>query len=190
MVLTLAKMLAMKVIKIEEGAISVYGRPMVLIPAETLILFHETLESKVGEEEADRTMFEIGEALTIESTRRYIRKKDELRPVFKKTTTGDPAIEMGREVFRMSGMGDTKIIEVTKNSDKFVVETRNSPVALEYLRSHGKSSKPVCSFLRGMMSGVLCGSGQSGYTSRESKCKAMGVSGECAFEFVRNEKRG
>ena len=132
-------------------------------------------------------MFEIGEGLTVESTKRYVSKKKELRPVFQKTTTGDPSIEMGREVFKMSGMGDTRIIEVTKDSDKFVVETKNSPIAQERLKSKGKSQKPTCSFLMGMMSGVLMGSGQSGYDAREVKCKSMGISDECVFEFVRKK---
>ena len=44
--MNLAKMLAMKVIKIGGGSITVYDRPMVLVPAEVLVRFHETLEDK------------------------------------------------------------------------------------------------------------------------------------------------
>jgi predicted hydrocarbon binding protein len=178
-------MLAMKVLRFEEGSITIYNRSMILIPSEMIVSLYEIIKEKAGEKEAERIMFQIGEDQTSQSTKRYLDTKKELRPVFSKVTTGDPAIEMGREVLRMSGLGETRIVEVTKDFNKFVVATKNSPVAKEYLRTRGRSGSPVCFFLMGMMHGVLKGMGQLGYTARETRCHATGLANECVFEFVR-----
>ncbi|HSB47048.1 MAG TPA: 4-vinyl reductase, partial [Candidatus Bilamarchaeum sp.] len=155
-----------------------------------LVDFHEILEKKAGREEADSIMLDIGKNLTTTSTKRYIDKKKELRPVFQKLTTGDPSIEMGREVFKMSGLGDIRILEATGNSDKFLVGTKNSPLAKEHLRTRGKSHAPVCSFLMGIICGVLRGSKQAEYSAKEIQCRATGLSDECVFEFRREAHSG
>ncbi|MFN7990669.1 MAG: 4-vinyl reductase [Candidatus Micrarchaeia archaeon] len=177
------KLLAMKVVRFEAGEISVYGRGMVLVPAETILEFQESLESELGRQEAERIILRIGENLTGKSTKRYIDKRKDLRPIFKKVTTGDPSIEMGREIFKMSGLGDIQILEVTKDADKFVVGTKNSPLAKEHLRTRGKSRAPVCHFLTGIIRGVLKASKDAEYSAVETRCLAMGNSDECVFEF-------
>lgn len=188
--LNLAKMLAMKVIRFEGGSISIYDRGMVIMPAEMIIKFKELIGEKIGAAEAEKLMFEAGEFQTMTGSKRYIDKKKELRPVFQKVeATGDPSIEMGREVLKMTGMGETKIVEITKDFNKIVVSTANSPIALEYLKTRGKSDKPVCHYLRGIMSGVIAASGQAGYDSSEVRCKATGISNECVFEFVRKQNK-
>ena len=78
----LLKMVAMKVVRFEGGEISVYGRGMVLVPAETILQFREALEKEIGTEKADLRMVEIGKGLTVESTKRYVDNRKNLRPVF------------------------------------------------------------------------------------------------------------
>jgi predicted hydrocarbon binding protein len=183
MVLDLMRLIAMKIVKFDDGQITVYGRRMVLVPAETLVSFREILEKEMGVEGADAAMIRAGKDLTVKSTRRYVDKKKELRPVFQKLTTGDPSIEMGKEIFKMSGLGNISILEVTK--DKYLVGTKNSPLANEYLLSRGKSATPVCSFLMGIVCGVLEGYRHEGYSAKELRCRATGTSDECIFEFRR-----
>ena len=188
--MNLMKMMAMKVVRFEGGEISVYDRSMVLVPTETILEFHGILEKKVGRAEADALMREIGKGLTRHSTKRYMGKKKELRPVFQKLTTGDPSIEMGREVFKMSGLGDIYIKEVTKDSGKFVVGTKNSPIAKEHLRTRGRSKEPTCSFLLGIIGGVLDSSKEAEFSASEVRCMATGLSDECIFEFRKLTRPG
>ncbi len=184
----LMKLVAMKVVRFEDGEITVYGRGMVLVPSETILEFHQALVGRIGRAEADSVMLDIGEGLTKKSTRRYIEKKKELRPLFQKVTTGDPSIEMGKEIFKMSGLGDISIVEVTPERDKFVVATR-SPLAKEYLKTRGKSPSPVCSFLMGIVKGVLHASQDAEFSAKEISCLATGRSDQCVFEFRRKARQ-
>lgn len=183
MVLNLMKLIAMKVVRFENGEMTIYDRNMVIVPAEMLVDFREILGNKLGWKEADGLMLEAGRGLTVKSTRRYVDKKKELRPVFQTLTTGDPSIEMGREVFKMSGLGDIRIVEVSPGADKYVIATKNSPLAKEYLRTRGKSDSPACSFLMGIICGVLHGYRDAEFTAKELRCRATGTSDECVFEF-------
>jgi len=181
-----AKLLAIKALRMENGSISIFDRSMVIVPTEVLLKLRETIEKRLGSEEADRLMFETGEFQTSSGSVRYLAKKKDLRPFFQQLPmTGDPSIEMGREILKLTGMGDTTICEITKDFNKVVVSTRNSPLAHEYLKTRGKSKRPVCHYLLGIVSGVLGATGQKGYVAKEISCAATGLSDECIFEFKR-----
>ncbi|MFH2101398.1 MAG: V4R domain-containing protein [Candidatus Micrarchaeota archaeon] len=185
---TLLKLLAVKALRIKDGNIHIFERCMVVLPAEMLIKFQEIISKESGDEKAAELMYEAGTYQTLTGSTRYHDKKGQLRSMFKSLNkTGDPSIEMGREVLKMTGMGDTEIVEVTKGFGRIVVKTKNSPIAEEYLKTRGKSKAPICHYLRGIMNGVIQGAGQKGYRSRELECRATGKCDSCVFEFIKEE---
>jgi|GEM_PF-2391340 len=185
---TLLKLLAVKALRIKDGNIHIFDRCMVVLPAEMLIKFQEMIQEESGEKKAAELMYDAGTYQTLTGSTRYHEKKNQLRSMFKSLQkTGDPSMEMGREVLKMTGMGDTEIVEVTKGFDKIIVRTKNSPIATEYLKTRGKSKGPICHYLRGIMNGVIEGAGQEGYISKELECRATGKSEFCLFEFIRKK---
>lgn len=182
----LSKFLATKILRFENGNISLLDRSMVIIPVEVLLKMHEDLEKRHGREEADSVIFEAGRFETLTGSVRYLARRNELRTVFSSVPkTGDPSIEMGREALKFMGKGDILIKEVLKDGKKIVLSTVNSPFAVEYLKTRGKSGRPVCHYLRGVMAGVQEAYYKGTYKAAEVSCKATGKSEECIFEFTR-----
>lgn len=180
----LNKLIAIKAMKIEDGSISIFDRGMVILPSEMLVRLQELMQKRLGKEEADKIMFDAGDYQTRTGSVRYLEKKKDLAFLFNRVSaTGDPAIEMGREVLKLTGMGDIQIREITKEKGKIMLATRNSPIALEYLRTRGKSETPVCHYVKGVISGVLHTVYLDEYEGIETVCQATGRSHECVFEF-------
>lgn len=182
-----AKMMAMGIIRIEDGGtISVFDRGMVIIATEMLIKFHELIEKDMGRAKADELLFEAGRYHLVTGSARFLARKEELRRMFPVVPlTGDPSLEMGRDAIAFLGLGDIRIKEITKDKSKVILSTRNSPVALEYLKTRGKSKGPVCHYIRGAMAGVLEAAYKKQYAAKEIACMATGLCDECIFELRR-----
>ncbi len=182
----LSKFIATKILRMEDGNVTLLDRSMVIIPVEVLLKLHEDLSGKMGEAGADSVLFEAGRFETVTGSVRYLARRNELRSVFPSVSnTGDPSIEMGREALKFMGKGDIRIKEVLNKGQKVVLSTANSPFALEYLKTRGKSARPVCHYLRGVMAGVQEAYYGGRYEASELSCKATGKSEECVFEFKR-----
>lgn len=184
----LSKFIATKIFRLENGSLSLLNRSMVIIPVEVFIKMHENISEKFGVEEADSTLFEAGRFETVSGSVRYLDRRNELRTVLGLSKTGDPSIDMGREMLKFMGKGDINIKEVINKGDKVVLATANSPFAVEYIKTRGRSKRPVCHYLKGVMAGVLETYYTGTYKSQELVCKASGKSEECIFEFTRTAR--
>ncbi len=180
-----AKMMAMGIVRIDEGGtISVLDRGMFIMATEMLIRTHEMIEEELGRAKADMMLYEIGRYQLKTGSPRFLAKKDELRRIFPQAPkTGDPALEMGRDAIEFMGMGSILIKEITKDKSRIILSSANSPVALEYVKTRGKSKIPVCHYLRGVMEGVLEAVYGRPYQSKEMACIATGLGESCIFEF-------
>ncbi|MEW6722437.1 MAG: 4-vinyl reductase [Candidatus Micrarchaeota archaeon] len=180
----LSRFIATKILRFDNGNLSILDRSMVIIPVEVLIKLHESMTQKFGEAQADEMVYEAGRFETLTGSVRYLARRNELRTVFNTVSkTGDPSIEMGRESLKFMGKGDIIIKEVLNKGEKVVLSTANSPFALEYLKTRGKSPRPVCHYLRGVMAGVQEAYYGHKYAAVEKSCKATGMSADCIFEF-------
>ncbi len=181
----LTKFIATKILKMENGNLSILDRSMIIIPVEVLIKLQEDLEQKIGKQEAMELIYNAGKFETLTGSLRYLERKNELRTIFKSVSkTGDPSIEMGRETLKFMGKGDIRINSVINKGEKIQL-TSNSPFAKEYLGTRGKSAVPVCHYLRGLMCGVMEMFYQNKYESKELACQATGMCRECVFEFTK-----
>ncbi|MBU0531927.1 hypothetical protein KKE38_02245 [Candidatus Micrarchaeota archaeon] len=184
----LSKFIATKILRMENGNLTILDRSMIIIPVEVLIKHHENLVEKVGKEDADELLFEAGKFETVTGSVRYLKRREELRSVFPNVSkTGDPSIEMGRETLKFMGKGDILIKEVINKGEKIILSTENSPFALEYIKTRGKSNEPVCHYLMGVMCGVQEAYYNMKYKATELSCKATGKSHECIFEFIKKD---
>ena len=179
-----SKMIALKVLRFDEGNVTVKDRTVVFIPAEIIVYLQEEIESECGEEAAQKIMFKAGKHQTLTGSTRYLMEKKELRRAFPRVPeTGDPSLEMGREILKFSGWGDTKIKSISKNGHEIILTTKNSPIAKEFLKKRGKSKKPVCHYLAGILEGVIESVYKGKFKAVERTCSATGISDVCIFEF-------
>ncbi len=183
-VLTLTKLIAMKELEFKNGRISLLGRSAIFLPAEMMLRLHELIEAESGAEAADRIMVELGREQTVRGSEKYIaRKKEFARMLEGVPKTGDAAFEMGREMMKFIGVGEIGIREISKDLHHAILTTSSSPYAYEYLKTRGRSPRPVCHHLKGLLIGVVEGTGNGQYDAKEIACMATGTSGECIFEF-------
>ena len=183
----LSKFIATKILRFDNGSLSILDRNMIIIPVEVMLKLQEDLEEKVGKEEAEELIYNAGRFETLTGSVRYLKRREELKTVFSSVSkTGDPSIEMGRETLKFMGKGDIKIKEVINKGSKIVLSS-NSPFSAEYLKTRGKSDKPVCHYLRGVMCGVMERYYGGRYKAIERSCAATGMSKECIFEFSKIE---
>ncbi len=94
---------------------------------------------------------------------------------------------MGRDVLAFIGVGDYVIERVDAQSN-MVIRAASSPFADEYLRTRGRSAKPVCHYMRGVLAGVAETVFGAEYDVEEASCKATGMSKECIFKLTRKKK--
>lgn len=183
-ILVLTKLLAMKEMEMKNGRITIFGRSAIFLPAEMMIKLHELIEKESGEDAADRIIRDMGKEQTKGGSRKYLERKREFASMVKKVPhTGDAGMEMGRDMLKFIGMGEIDTSKVNRNPVHVILTTRNSPYAHEYLKIRGKSRKPVCHHLKGLLMGIVEGVGNVEVEANEISCMATGISSECVFEF-------
>jgi len=183
----ISKMIALRILRFEGGSISIQGRNVVFMPTDVLVRMHAELE-EAGLVDPDQILFRLGRYQTETGSKRYLdARKDIARSMGSVSMTGDPALERGREVLKFTGWGDTRIESIQEGGRKITLRTIGSPIAKAYLDTRGKSGKPVCHYLRGLLLGVVESVHGPGYSVREVSCKACGTSDECIFELVRGD---
>lgn len=112
----LSKMIALNVMKFEEGRISINDRTVVMMPVDVLLRLLDLTAEAVGDERASDILYELGRYQTLTGSGKYLDGKKQLRRFFNTVPmTGDPALEMGREVLKHTGWGDTRIVEISSN---------------------------------------------------------------------------
>jgi len=179
------KMIALKAIEFEDGTIRILGRNVVFMPVDVILKLQKDLEEAVGPEKAREMLYGLGLYQTTTGCVKYLASNEELRGMFPRApNTGNPAMEMGREVLKFSGWGDHKIVEMKDGGKKFVIKTLVSPFAKEYLKSRGKAGAPVCHYICGLLAGVSGGAHGKKYHCTETSCMATGLTESCTFELV------
>jgi predicted hydrocarbon binding protein len=144
----------------ENGAISFKGVRYLLIRPETLGEFQKALEERLGEE-AQRLLYRGGFAGGHLSTEKY-------RETF---GYGDDEIvqfmmNMGGQI----GWGKFQVEERHPLTKRLILTVRNSPFAA----AHGKSTRPVCHFTRGVMAGMGQAIFGEDIAAAETHCLAKG----------------
>ncbi len=184
------RLLALGMLKLDEGAITLSNRRVAFMPIGVLLHFHDNLSEKYGEGVADEILFEAGRFQTASGSDRYMKNKAELGRMYSDVPkTGHPSLEMAREVLMFAGWGDHRLDHVAPDGSELVIRTYNSPFADECLKTAGRSGKPVCHYLRGLLAGSAEGVYHAEYVVAETSCKATGLSGECIFRLKKKGKK-
>lgn len=176
------KLLVLGQLKWEDGAFFVGGERSVIFRAGLLVELQNRLEERMGWEDAGKLMKDLGREQARSAFERYgksgISKK---APLEKYETTGseDPVIRAGRLFLETTGWGKFNYIWF-KDKKRSVVEVENSPVALARFERYGKTDRPACHFLAGLLEGSANALGLAVEYS-ETACIAQGAT-KCAFE--------
>jgi len=183
-------MIALSIVKFDKGTVRVRGRLVTMISTDTLLYMERHLSERIGNEEAAQFIYECGLHQTKTGAKRYLQEKGELSRLYQRVpVTGDASMEMGWEVLKLAGWGDTRLGEFIGKGEKAIANTKNSPTAEAYLAEYGKSDRPVCHYLRGLIAGVAESVSGQDYSAVETSCKATGISQECVFELKRIGKK-
>lgn len=160
-----------------------------MIPTDILLEMEHRLSDKIGKDEAGQFIYDCGLHQTKTGAKRYLDNKGEIARLYQRLpVTGDAAMEMGWEVLKMAGWGDTRLTEFIGSGEKAIARTKNSPTAEAYLAKYGKSDRPVCHYLRGLLAGVAESVSGYDYSVVEKTCRATGMTPECVFELKRMKK--
>ena len=180
----LKRMIVLKKINFENGLITVFGRAVVFMPVEVMLEMYDWSLKECGKKKADTFMYHMGYYQTKSGSGKYMANKSEMSKLFTRLTyTGDPAMEMGRDVLKFTGWGDHQIAEIASDGSKMIIKTIVSPVAKAYLANKGKSKAPVCHYLAGLLAGVAESVRGNKYECKETACAATGMSNACIFEL-------
>ncbi len=183
-ILTITKLLATKLLRMEDGNIELFGRLGFIMPAEVVIKLHEEIEAVHGKAEADRIIYEAGVFQTYSGTMKYLENRGKIKTMYSNpSATGDASLEMARDMLRLTGLGEMSIGKVISGGEKIIGTTKSSPFALEHVKTRGKSKAPVCHYLRGVMTGAAKAYYKADFESAETSCMATGRSDVCVFEF-------
>ncbi len=189
-ILTITKLMATKLLRMEEGNIELFGRLGFIMPVEVLLRMHEEIESSHGKEEADRVLFDAGFFQTYSGTLKYLENKKRLSTMYDDpAATGNPSLDMARDMLRLTGLGEMRVRHQVQGGGRIIGSTKNSPFALEYVKTRGKAKAPVCHYLRGIMAGAAKAFYKADFESSETCCVATGMCQECVFEFRMVQKR-
>jgi len=182
----LKKMIVLKKINFDKGMITIFGRTVAFMPIEVMLQMHERLDKEMGKQKADEIMYDMGYYQTKSGSTKYMKQKNDMARIYTKlSNTGDPAMEMGRDVLKFTGWGDHQIMEMTPDGKKMIIKTVISPVANEYLKTRGKSKAPVCHYISGILAGVAGAVRDGEYDCKETSCAATGLSANCIFELTK-----
>ncbi len=183
-ILTITKLMATKLLRMEGGNIELFGRLGFIVPAEVVLKMHEDIEKVHGKAEADRIIYEAGVFQTYSGTMKYLENRGRIKTMYSNpSATGDAALEMAGDMLRLTGLGEMSIGQVIAGGDRIIGRTKSSPFALEHVKTRGKAKGPVCHYLRGVMTGAAKAYYKADFDSLETACMATGVSEECVFEF-------
>ncbi|HQT44383.1 MAG TPA: hypothetical protein PLO51_00235 [Candidatus Micrarchaeota archaeon] len=186
----LNKMMALGMFQFGEGQMTINGRRAAIMPIIVLVNLRERIAKKHGQAAADELMFEAGRFQTASGTPGYLKKLKVFEKVYSQVPqTGHPALEMGREALKFAGWGDHKAEHVDPDGMGMVVRTFDSPIAEEYLKAIGRSGKPVCHYMCGVLAGVAQSVFNAEYEVEEISCKATGLSDECIFKLKKKVKK-
>ncbi|MFA5105391.1 MAG: 4-vinyl reductase [Candidatus Micrarchaeia archaeon] len=182
------RLIALGMLRLENGSITLSNRKVAFMPIGVILHLHSSLSEKYGAEVADGIMFEAGRFQTASGSEKYMKNKENLGKLYNQLPrTGHPSLEMAREVLMFAGWGDHRSEHVAPDGSGLVIRTYNSPLADEYLATVGKSSKPVCHYLRGLLAGSAEGAFKSEYEVEETSCKATGLCAECVFRLSKKK---
>lgn len=154
---------------VAKGLLSYNGIRYIAIRPETIVGFQKSVERKIGKS-AGNALFEGG----YEGGRRSaLRLKELFRLDGKETLSAMGA--MGGEI----GWGKFTISRFSSARKTFKVTVRNSPFAEAY----GKSKRPVCHFISGVLSGISNAIFANSVAVRETRCRSRGDA-ICVFETI------
>ncbi len=178
------KMIFAKMVIFGSESINLLGRRVALIPIEVILKMEQDLAGKLGKKEAREFIYNWGKYQTETGSKRYLSNKKALSGMFQRLpATGNPSLELGRNVIRFCGWGDIKILTAKKMGNEMVLEVKKSPFALEYLEKKGKSKGPVCNYLAGIIAGVAKATYKKECVCTEKSCAATGIADSCLFEL-------
>lgn len=183
------RLIALGMLQMENGSILLNNRRVAMMPIGVILYLHSSLSEKYGEDVADGMIFESGRFQTASGSGKYMKNKENLGKLYNKLPrTGHPSLEMARDILMFAGWGDHRSEHAAPDGSELVIRTFNSPLAEEYLATVGKSSKPVCHYLRGLLAGSAEGVFNCEYEVEETSCRATGLSDSCVFRLKRKKQ--
>jgi predicted hydrocarbon binding protein len=182
-------------VDMERGRIGIGGVEEIMFGSKIVHLLHTELAARMGTEEKDRALYEIGVKLctwevsqALESGRwappvlaplifnsqifEQVRKSPAMRRFFKNVID-----MMSRLITDEGGWGH---LEFDLNSDPVRISLSNSQEAAWL----GRSEKPVCSLYTGIVAGYSSTLTGERWDAREVECAAMGAP-KCVFEIYK-----
>jgi predicted hydrocarbon binding protein len=178
----LRKYFSLKQIREEDGLIVGFSQVLVLMPAQTLLDLEQEIAKKLGCETARTILIEAGKK-RVKQSASYLKLIKNIFLAFEKLPFGSPLIQLASEAWKVCGWGEYSIIKLGKS--KILVKTKTSPLARSQLNVYGRSEKPVCSYICGMLAGGAEAVYGEKFNCKETSCTATGKSNECIFELIK-----
>lgn len=169
----LKKTIMLGKLKSSEGQILFYDEPVLILRTSVLFKIQDDLTKKYGVR-AHEFMYNIGKFNGESAFKKLVPKVKNLRKGMEKIPLVNPVFQIGSNFFSAGGWGEFEPIFLSKDLKNIKVRVKNSPIANAHLKLNGRSKKPVCSYISGMLEGALAGIFEREIKFKEIQCKSQG----------------
>lgn len=158
----------------EHGHAMLFGEFLFLVPPKVMIHLQEELEDRLGREEMEDLMTELGDYHVRQATDRYVDQygMDDI--------SKEKIAEFVQNLLKILGWGKVDIH--TLNSDEFKAVVTHPTLPSIYRNELEKESDdPLCYYLAGVLSGAVNAISNQDFDIEEINCAATGGN-KCIFE--------
>jgi len=161
------KLIAMKVLKFNEGELSIFGIPGFIFMANTVGILNHNMEKRFGKDGID-LIYLLGKHQAYMGSSAFLGKYG-----YRKDLN---SFNMVIKQSEMIGQGKSEILKFDQKNKILILKNLNSPVAKTIRGLYGIQKKPVCDFYRGATTGCFQAmfDEKNDFLGIETKCIAKG----------------
>ncbi|MDY6778792.1 MAG: V4R domain-containing protein [Candidatus Nanohaloarchaea archaeon] len=162
----------------EKGHAVLFGEFLFMVPPKVILRLQDELEDRLGREEMEELMVELGLYQVEQASDRY-REKFSIDNI-----SHNKLLEFIKDILKVLGWGEIDLTSFERDKGVFTVKVKH-PTLPSIIRNDigEKREEPVCHYLRGILKGAFGAIlSVENLQIEESTCAATGDSDICVFE--------
>ena len=154
-----------KMLKVEDGNMSLMGVDINIVPTSILCSLQKGLIDALGLEKAYKQIYESAKRGSIEYNSSFVKQQ--------KIAEKRKILDWQSKILEFGGWGHIEIAKIDFEKDTLVAVFRKTPFTVNYIKLYGKSKGPVDFITAGFNAGGLSVMAGKDLDVLETKCVAM-----------------